>query len=102
MAGPDRIVRRGDGIVQARIEAARANPLEMTLSIKLVTTEWTHPVTGETHTSVFPVIEAEGFEKNDRYRFATPGTSWNDEDIIAEGTLASVDLTEVDIDDVEQ
>ena len=99
MAGPDNRVRRDDGVVRARLEAANADPTDLDVSIKMVTTRGTwEDSDGETHEweSTFPVVELEGYEEYDQYRFATPGTSWSEEDVVEEETIESVDLSEVD------
>lgn len=102
MAGPDNPVRRNDGIVRAEIEAYHADPLEFDISIKLIT------VAGEflgsdgeqrTWERTFPAIEIEGFEESDEYRFAPPGTSWSEENVVEEETVEAVPLSELDINE---
>jgi hypothetical protein len=98
MAGPDDFVGRGDGIVRARIEARDADPLDFDISVKLVTKRSEWEIDGETHVSeaTFPVIEVDGYESHDMYRFAVPGTSWSEEDVVEEQTVETVDLSDVD------
>jgi len=97
MAGPDNFVRRNDGIVRARIEAKYADMTEATVRIKWITVEGSYEDSdGETveWSSTFPAVEVEGFEPNDMYRFATPGTSWTEDAVVDEETIEEVDLSE--------
>ena len=98
MAGPDNRVRRDDGVVRARLEAANVDATDLDVSIKMVTVQGEYEIDGETHEweDTFPVVELEGYEEYDQYRFATPGTSWSEEDVVDEETIESVDLSEID------
>jgi hypothetical protein len=90
MAGPDIRLRRDDGVLRARIEAANADPLEFTITIKLVTVEreWDD----ETSRSTFPIVEVDGYQPHDRYRFTTPGMSWSEDCVIEETAVESVSI----------
>jgi hypothetical protein len=90
MAGPDMRLLRDDGVLRARIEAANADPLEFDITIKLVTVEREWDC--ETYQTTFPIIEVEGYQAHDMYRFATPGTSWSEDCVIAETAVKSVSI----------
>lgn len=94
MAGPDNPVDRDNGIVRARIEARTADPMEFGISIKLVVVEREPPGADEIVRTTFPVVEVDGFDAVDHYRFATPGTSWSEEEVVVDKEIVSVNLSE--------
>lgn len=102
MAGPDTTVPRSDGVLRARIEARHADPMEMEVSVKVVTVRRVYEVDGEVTTSreTFPVVELEGFEASDLYRFAPAGSSWSEMDVEEEQVIETVDLEDVDTEEL--
>jgi len=96
MAGPDNVVRRDDGIVRAKLEARYADPKEFDVSLKILTVHSEDTLGGGGTEYSFPVIELDGYKEHDMFRFATTGSSWNEEQVVGEETICSVDLSEIE------
>lgn len=95
MAGPDNRLDRDDGIVRVVPEARNGERREFTIRIKFIKCE-RESLDGEVFEHTQPLIEVEGYEEHDMYRFGPSGTCWSEDDVVDEVEISETDLSEYD------